>query len=54
MGSETEIKIEKEGCKPFEAIINKNEKADVGAIIGGIVKNKLLSCSNNAKQNILL
>ncbi len=36
VGSSTQLKFEKEGFDPLVAVLNKDEKADVGAIIGGI------------------
>ncbi|RKE49352.1 PEGA domain-containing protein [Sphingobacterium detergens] len=36
VGSTTDLKIEKEGYEPFSTSFSRNEKADVGAIIGGI------------------
>jgi hypothetical protein len=37
VGSTTDIRIEKEGYKPFLTDISKNEEADIGAIIGGLL-----------------
>ena len=36
VGSVTEIRIEKEGYKPYMADITKDEEANVGAIVGGL------------------
>ncbi|MNK13413.1 PEGA domain protein [compost metagenome] len=36
VGSTTTVKLEKEGYEPFNASFSRNEKADVGAIIGGV------------------
>lgn len=36
VGSSSDIKLEKEGYEPFYTVLTRNEKADVGAIIGGI------------------
>lgn len=36
VGSTIDIRIEKEGYKPFITDITKNEEADIGAIIGGL------------------
>ena len=36
VGSTIDIKIEKEGYYPFLTTIQKDEKVDVGAIIGGL------------------
>ncbi len=36
VGSTTDLKIEKEGYESFITSFSRNEKADVGAIIGGI------------------
>ena len=37
VGSVTSVKIEKEGYMPLFADFSKNEEADVGAIIGGLM-----------------
>jgi hypothetical protein len=36
-GSTTTVKLEKEGYEPFNTSFSRNEEADVGAIIGGIL-----------------
>jgi hypothetical protein len=36
LGSTTQLKFEKEGFEPLVAVLKRDEKADVGAIIGGI------------------
>ena len=36
VGSSSGIKLEKDGYEPFQTVLSRNEKADVGAIIGGI------------------
>lgn len=36
VGSSTQLKFEKEGYAPLTAVLTRDEKADVGAIIGGI------------------
>lgn len=36
VGSTTSIRLEKEGYDPLYATFSRNEKADVGAIIGGV------------------
>jgi len=36
VGSTTTVKLEKDGYEPFSAAFARNEKADVGAIIGGV------------------
>lgn len=36
VGSTTIVKLEKEGYEPFNTSFSRNEKADVGAIIGGV------------------
>jgi len=36
VGSTNTVKLEKEGYEPFNTTFSRNEKADVGAIIGGI------------------
>ncbi|MBD8346511.1 PEGA domain-containing protein [Dysgonomonas sp. HGC4] len=36
VGSSTSVKLEKEGYEPFYAGFSRSEKADVGAIIGGV------------------
>ena len=36
VGSSTQLKFEKEGFEPLVTVLKKDEKADVGAIIGGI------------------
>ena len=36
VGSSMSVKIEKEGFNPFITTINKDEEADVGAIVGGL------------------
>lgn len=36
VGSSTNIRLEKEGYENYNAVISRNEKADVGAIIGGV------------------
>lgn len=36
VGSTTSVKLEKEGYEPFITSFSRNEKADVGAIIGGV------------------
>lgn len=36
VGSTTAIRIEKEGYAPLSTTFSRNEKADVGAIIGGV------------------
>ena len=35
VGSTTEIKLKKEGYKDFSTVITRDERADVGAIVGG-------------------
>ncbi len=37
VGSTTEVRLEKQGYKTFNTSISRNEKADVGAIIGGLL-----------------
>ena len=37
MGSTTIVRLEKEGCEPYITSFSKNEKANVGAIIGGFI-----------------
>lgn len=37
VGTTTAIKIEKEGYKPLIADMTRNEEADIGAIIGGLL-----------------
>lgn len=37
VGSTTTVKLEKEGYEPFNTTFSRNEQADVGAIIGGIL-----------------
>ena len=37
VGSTTSVKLEKEGYDPFSTSITRNEEADAGAIIGGIL-----------------
>ena len=36
VGSTTTVKLEKEGYEPLNTSFSRNEKADVGAIIGGV------------------
>lgn len=36
VGSVTDIKIEKEGYRPYMADITKDEEANIGAIVGGL------------------
>lgn len=36
VGSTTTVKLEKEGYETFNTAFSRNEKADVGAIIGGV------------------
>ena len=36
VGSKTNIRIEKEGYSPLSTTFSRNERADVGAIIGGV------------------
>ncbi len=36
VGSSTPLKFKKEGYKDLQVILSKNEKANVGAIIGGV------------------
>lgn len=37
VGSTNYVRLEKEGYKTLETVFSRNEKADVGAIIGGIL-----------------
>lgn len=37
VGSVTSLRLEKEGYEPFYTLLSRNERADVGAIIGGIL-----------------
>ena len=36
VGSSTNIRIEKEGYKTVNAVLNRSEQADIGAIVGGL------------------
>ncbi|MDR2511800.1 MAG: PEGA domain-containing protein [Bacteroidales bacterium] len=36
VGSKTTVRLEKEGYEPFNASFSRDEKVDVGAIIGGL------------------
>lgn len=36
VGTSTNVRIEKEGYRTINAVINRSEQADVGAIVGGI------------------
>ena len=37
VGSSTSVKLVKEGYEPMNAVFIRNEKADVGAIVGGVL-----------------
>ena len=36
VGSSTDVRLEKEGYETFNTVLSRNERADVGAIIGGV------------------
>lgn len=37
VGSTTSLKLEKEGYEPFYSVLSRDEEADIGAIIGGVL-----------------